>query len=82
MTCENEAKAIGWIKTEDRMPGEAEELKPLALVVEGEYGLPYVGTGVWHNGSWSTSDPGVEFEPVLYWLELPEIPKDAWRGTD
>ena len=73
-------RALDWISTAERMPDENENLKPLVLIAKGKnFDLPHAGTGVWHNGHWNTTDPEIEFEPVAYWLKLPDIPGEAWK---
>lgn len=73
-------RSLDWISTAERMPDEAEDLKLLVLVAKGKsFDLPHAGTGVWHNGHWNTTDPEIEFELITYWMELPDIPEEAWK---
>jgi hypothetical protein len=62
-----------WIKCADRLPDNPFALK-LIWVSRLNYGPSYIAMGVYRDGRWDFDDN--RLKEVIYWHELPELPKD------
>ena len=71
----------GWISIEDRLPETSDDVLIYFENIVEEYGMiaRHMGTGAYVNGHWHSDNLHHFGGTVLYWMPLPECPKEIWK---